>query len=255
MEPPFGRYHESIRKINQLTGKVADQWQSAEFVRGVFANWWQQGVDSVATWNWSNARAKVCRKMGCQPGPTSQETALRDVGSVETLRFKNKIFAVDRRGGFPWSEGYFSRNEDAPLPLNLSNGDSSAQIPIRIGDRLSDHAEAVKALSLRLIAFGAANDDELEARLNGEKLEQTGRAADHKDNQILSPAPQPNSGRLAQRPIDRNQKLLRLDLAIPPSICRVGMNEVTVRLTKKSPSRSSGQVKLEKVEVHIEYAG
>ncbi len=232
----------------------AYQWQSTEFLRGVFASWWQQGADSVATWNWSNARAKVCRKMSCQPGPTSQETALREVGSVETLRFKNKIFAVDRRGGFPWSEGYFSRNEDATLPLELSNDGSSTQIPIRIGNRLRDHTEAIKSLSLRLIAFDAADDDELETRLNGMKLELTRRVADHKDNQILSPAPQLNSGRLAQRPIDPNQKLLRLDFAIPPGSCRVGINEVDVRLTKKSPSRLSGQVKLEKVEVHIEYA-
>lgn len=233
----------------------AYQWKSTELLRGVFTNWWQQGADGLALWNWSNARGEVCRKMGCQPGPTTHETTLLESGSIETLRFKNKIFAVGRRGGFPWSEGYFSRNHDAPLPLDLTDDGSFIQIPIRVGDRLRAHAQKTKSVSLQLILFGATGDDELEARFNGVGLEPIRRDDGHKDNQILSPAPQPPSGSLAQRQVNPNQQLLRLDFAIPPRSCHVGLNEVAVRVNRKTAGESSHQLKLEKVEIHVQYNG
>lgn len=39
------------------------RYQSIEFLRGVFANWWSQGADGVATFNWSNATPDRCREI------------------------------------------------------------------------------------------------------------------------------------------------------------------------------------------------
>ena len=38
-----------------------------EVFRGAFANWWQQGADSVLTFNWSNAPPEACKKIGARP--------------------------------------------------------------------------------------------------------------------------------------------------------------------------------------------
>jgi hypothetical protein len=35
-----------------------------EVLRGVFGNWWQQGADSVCTFNWENAPPDVQRQLG-----------------------------------------------------------------------------------------------------------------------------------------------------------------------------------------------
>ncbi|MEE2737923.1 MAG: hypothetical protein VX435_06850, partial [Planctomycetota bacterium] len=94
-----------------------------------------------------------------------------------------------------------------------------------------------------------------ETRLNGKVLDLLKEDFEHKDNQILSPAPQPNSGRLAQLPVDPHQRLLRLDFACPVSLCRVGINEVEVRLPKTNPELFLWTAKLEKVECHVAYTG
>ena len=233
----------------------AYQWQSVEFLRGVYSNWWHRGADSVATWNWSNARAAVCQAMGSQPGPVSQEQALAEIGSPDTLRLQDKVFAVDRRGGFPWSEGYFSRNAEAPLPVELSIQECRYRITIRMEDQIRDQSERIQSVVLRLIFSGIKHGNNLETRLNGKVLNLLKEDFEHKDNQILSPSPQPNSGRLAQLPVDPHQRLLRLDFACPVSLCRVGINDVEVRLPKSKPELFVGTAKLEKVECHVAYTG
>ncbi|MHC4537796.1 MAG: hypothetical protein ACYS6K_28020, partial [Planctomycetota bacterium] len=80
----------------------------------MFGNWWQQGADSVVTFNWSNAPPEVCQEIGANPGPLSHRQAYHEVGSPETLAYKDKVFAVERRGGYPWAEGFFGRNDTAP---------------------------------------------------------------------------------------------------------------------------------------------
>ena len=100
----------------------AYQWQPIEFLRGVYSNWWRQGADSVVTWNWSNATRKTCLKLGINPGPDSHDQGLQELGNLESMHLRDKMFALDRRGAFPWAEGFFNRNADARLPLRLTGG-------------------------------------------------------------------------------------------------------------------------------------
>ena len=61
-----------------------------EVLRGVFANWWQQGADSVVTFNWSNAPPDVCRAVGSLPGPLVHRQAYQEIGSRQTLEVEGQ---------------------------------------------------------------------------------------------------------------------------------------------------------------------
>ena len=110
----------------------AYQYPSIEFFRGVAANWWRQGADSLMTFNWSNASPKLCQIVGATPGPTSQRQAYHEIGGPRTLQGKDKMFVVQRRGGYPWAEGYFNHNDDAALPLELPADGGPWSVQIRI---------------------------------------------------------------------------------------------------------------------------
>ena len=99
-----------------------------EIYRGAAANWWRQGADGIQTFNFNHA-------MDFPFGSEVAETHLqcyRELGSAATLRRKDKVFVVQRRGGghgatvIPnpedWSTPrwmYFNTNMLAPLPIDL----------------------------------------------------------------------------------------------------------------------------------------
>jgi hypothetical protein len=232
----------------------AYQYAPVEFLRGVFGNWHQQGADSVCTFNWSNAAPELCRKMGVTPGPPSHRQAYHEVGSPETLRFKDKVFAVDRRGGYPWAEGYFNRNDDAQLPAPLGRNGPPASIRIAVGDNVRAEADRVRQVTLRLILYGTSQAKDVEVRLNGVFLEAPTADPTWKDKLIFTPRPQPASGGADRIKVDSNQRLLRLDYPVDPRACHLGPNQVDVRPVNGSPGQPASLVQLEKVEVLVQYA-
>ena len=233
-----------------------------EVFRGAFANWWQQGADSVVTFNWSNAPPEACKKIGARPGPLSQQQAYHEVGSPETLRGKDKVFFVERRGGYPWSTGYFNHNGDAPLPLTLANTGKPAKLTIRIADPVRSSAEHVESIRLRAVLFrmpartdlGFKEGDKFEASLNGVPLRLTLRDLEWKDPQIFSPKPQRTSGGTGIFEIDPDQELLRLEFEIDPRLCRQGENHAEIRIAERAPYRPRAAIVLEKLEVHLRYS-
>ena len=229
----------------------AYQWQPIEFLRGVYSNWWRQGADSVVTWNWSNATRNTCVRMGIRPGPGSHGQGYRELGSLESMRLRDKIFALDRRGAFPWAEGFFSRNADARLPLRLEEGGQPVRLDLRIEEAVAAASDRVDSLKLRIVLFGAGPETMVRARFNGGALTPVLRDAEWKDVQIFSPRPQPNSGRAARQRVDPDQRLLRIEYELDPSTCRVGLNTTELALS----TEGAGEVvKLEKVEVHLNYS-
>ena len=222
-----------------------------EVLRGVFANWWQQGADSVVTFNWSSAPPKACKRLGQLPGPITHQRAYHEIGSPATMAFKDKTSVVQRRGGYPWAEGFFNRNDTALLPLRLRSG-ASATIPARLSDDLAQHAARVKSVTLRAVLFGAADDQTVQAEMNGRPLLLVTRDPRWKDAQIFSPKPQPASGGSGVYRVDPRQRLLRLDFGVDPRKCRVGENFVRLSIGRaKEPARE--EVALEKLEVHACY--
>jgi len=224
-----------------------------EFMRGIFANWWQQGADSVVCFNWFSGSTEQYPKLE-PPGQDarSQRQALQEVGDLQTIADKDKFFAVERRGGYPWSEGFFGRNDTASLPTSLANDGRPTELTVRIGDNVRALAETVERVALRLVLFGAGEQDQVVARLNGVPLALAARDPEWKDSQILSPEPQRNSGGIGRWPVNSDQKLLRLDFTVPPRLCHLGENEVSVRVVEP-PADTDNEMVLEKLEVHVEY--
>lgn len=238
------------------------RFQDIEFLRGVFANWWQQGADGVVTFNWTNAPPElgeevIGRRWGLpmfnEPGPAAHGQAYREIGSPEALAGKDKVFAVERRGGYPWAEGYLNRNDDAPLPLALRNDGTPAALSIRVSDPVAAGAGSVRGLLLRAILFGARDGDEIEASLNGIPLETAAFDSGWKDPQIFSPRPQPASGGSGRHEVDPNQQLQRWDFIVPPALCEVGANRVCVRIAHRIP-HVARDIVLEKLELHLAHA-
>ena len=114
----------------------AYQYPPIEFFRGVASNWWEQGADSLMTFNWFNANPELSKKMGVLHAPDSERQAYHEIGSPKTLGGKDKTFAVQRRGGYPWAEGYCNRNDVAQLPLEIPVDGATVDIVVRIGDSL-----------------------------------------------------------------------------------------------------------------------
>ncbi len=229
-----------------------------EFFRGVFANWWRQGADGITTFNWSNAAPEQCARMGVPAGPASQRQAYHEGGDPEAIRFRDKVFAVQRRGGYPWSEGTFNHNRDAPLPARLPNHGGRVAFRLDVSDSLSDVSEQSDAsihpeAALRVILFGVLPDDAVEVRLNGRLLRAPQADPACKDAQIFSPRPQPASGGSGEYRIDPEQRLLSLTFRLEPAWIRQGRNRVSARVVQRGSYPIGAQIQVEKIELAVRY--
>lgn len=225
-----------------------------EFLRGVYSNWWHQGADAVETFNWATTKPEVCRRLGVpEPYPSlpSHQQAYHEVGSLETMRHKDKTFAAERRGGYPWAEGYFGRNDHAPLPAMLANDGRPVAVRLPVYEDLRREADAIKAIIIRVVLFGASEGDVIETKLNGDALMLSESDFAWKDPQILSPQPQPASGSIC--PLNPEQKLLRLDFTADPEQFVVGGNRIEVRVLDRVPYLPGEDIQVEKVEAHVFY--
>jgi hypothetical protein len=193
-------------------------------------------------------------RLGEQPGPLSQQIAYHEVGSPETMRWKDKTFVIERRGGYPWAEGFFNRNDTAPLPMALGRGGEAAQVHVRIGDDLRAAAGRLRQVFLRAVLFGADDAEEVEVRLNGHVLPLTLRDPAWKDPQIFSPNPQPASGGTGIYKVNPRQRLLRLEFSVAAEFCRLGENQVDIRILERPQGTPEAKPALEKLEMHVRYA-
>jgi hypothetical protein len=216
-----------------------------EVLRGVFANHWRRGADSVVTFNWATGLPELCKEIGCEAGSLSQGDAYREVGAVATMKGKDKVFALDRRGGYPWAIGFFNRNDTAALPAAINETATDFQIHV------ADTPTAEASLTVRLVLWGGAEGDQFEVKLNGAPLVEAKRDPEWKDAQIFSPKPQPTSGGSGQYEVNPRQRLLRIDYPAP--VWRDGSNALTVRRTRPKDASAATETRLEKLEAHVRY--
>ena len=76
-------------------------------MRGLAANWWQQGIDGIQTFNWGVASPELAKRLdfwvaqayidGSPTIPVYQQ-AYKELGSPDTLHLKDKTFVVQGRG-------------------------------------------------------------------------------------------------------------------------------------------------------------
>jgi hypothetical protein len=201
-----------------------------DFLRGVAANWWQQGADGIATFNFWNELPAAAKVIGSQgpmfDGQSTHAQLYLEIGDPKVLAPLDKWFVVSRRygGGFYDRQGnrwndYLNLNHQAPLPLTLTA--DPAWVEVSVADDLSAQSRTVDRLELRLEISGEPAHGQLGVKFNGVRLQ---------DPQIS----------------DRWWVF-----TLTPGKLAAGRNLVTVDGGKFDERRNP--ITLEKVEVHVTY--
>ena len=160
----------------------------------------------------------------------AQQQAYREIGDPDGMRFKDKMFVVQRRyymyekryGEWNW---YSNQNPQGQLPATVSTDGLPSPIQVLyVSDDLAACADRIKDLQLRILLSGTETKDVIEVKLNG----------------VLLPAP-----------------TVRKDgwriFAPTPRTFAVGRNLVSVRLPPNEPTPDKPVV-IEKVEAHVSYS-
>ena len=239
-----------------------------EIFRGVYANWWRQKPDGMHTFNLMLASRQSADSLGVSYDsrwPT-QCRIFNDIGSPDTLKGKDKVFFVERRGGghgeqvvpgpSNWHTPrhmYFQTNMHAPLPAVLDNeGRVDTLLTLNLADDVNAESESVDQITLRLtISIGdeeglAANDtpkesgEQIEVRINNILLGRA-RVETRAEGQRLGDIPQP-----APREVDW------FVFPVSPRHLAVDDNLIGVRLSQP-PHDAAAPVKIEKLELHVRY--
>ena len=149
------------------------------FLRGLAANWWHQGADGIATFNFWNELPDAAARIGTSgplyEGSSVHAQAYREIGDRDLLKSLDKWFVVARRygGGFYDRQGnrwedYANLNHEAPLPLPV--GRDPAWGRVYVADDLEAAAKHLQSLELRLLFSKATGPRHLEVKFNGVQL-------------------------------------------------------------------------------------
>ncbi len=246
-------FRDLTRKSPVRLQPTLDDWHATdgyrnppiEFFRGVFGNWLRQGAHSVGTFNWSSASPAAALAVGALAGPTSQGQANLEVGALSTLESRAHFYVIERRGGYPYAEGYFNRNDDALLPCLLANHGAPEELTLAVWEDISRPAR------LHLVFFALRPDDTIAVEWNGTPLTPTLRDPAHTDAQIFSPGPQPVSGGQHHHRAVTSQSLTRLEFVLAPGQVKKGANRLILRVATRGVFRPAEFIKVEKAELHL----
>ncbi len=201
-----------------------------QFLRGVAANWWREGADGIATFNFWNELPEFAAQAGTSgpmyEGKSVHAQAYREIGDPQRLAPLDKWFVVPRRygGGFydrlggRWDD-YLNLNHRAPLPLVL--GADPAWVEVSVADDVADRASRVERLELRLLFAPSIAPGQLAVKFNG----------------------------LALPPAARDGAWWIIPLR--PQQMAVGRNLVALKRNEGAAAHTP--ISLEKVEVHVAY--
>ena len=238
--------------------------QPLEHLRGVFSNWWSQGADGVHCFNFDN-------QITSDPSPDHplawrrNMQVYREIGSPETLKFKDKLFMVQRRG---WDsanyrtarEAFITGNMLAQLPAEISNDAGVDTIlSVRVGDDVNLMADRVDEISVHLLLSDPnAKDLPEDQRIPRGLIRKTlpWGTFDGTQGRLYTTAPAKGiedriqlrlNNVLLEKPVIENGWLVFH--SVPPELFAVGENLVGVGL-----GPSSGQpLVIEKLEAHVKY--
>ena len=268
-------------KSIQILGTLDDHhctdgysWPPIEVWRGVVANWWQQGVDAIQTFNWGVAPPEVAQHLkvkthgayfdGTRMIPVYQQ-AYGELGDPEKLKYLNKHFVVQRRGGggsgganvdewHPPRFNYQNTNMLGQLPITLDNlGLVDALIRLRVADDFTVEAERIERLTLRILFSDRATKNLPEHQ----KIDAVSINPFWDRPQLFTSPPQ-------KAMIDRLEVRLNgvlLDEGIVdagwfifdtnPKLFAIGINLVGIRVLDRDPQGVAMTV--EKIEAHVKY--
>ena len=228
--------------------------------RGVCANWWRENPDGMHTFNLMVSSPQSAQNLGVNPSPRweTQRKIFSEIGSPETLKGKNKVFFVERRGGghaeyvvpspANWHTPrhmYFQTNMLASLPAVLADdGGADTLLTLNVADDVSAASEEIDQIALRI----AISDEAGEALSVDEKLEEIGSRVEVRLNNILIDPPRTET--VENPKVDTFKNWLIFTVA--PRYLAVGANLVGVRLSQQLPV-VFGRIQIQKLELHVCY--
>lgn len=203
--------------------------QGIEFWRGLYSNWWRQGIDGAQTFNFFTQNERGRLRLPQHPEaitPPGQQQAFREIGDPEAMRCKDALYVLQRRYGPEFGDGwndYWYANAQAPLPAVLSaDGQPSIQ-SVCVEDDVCANAARIAGVKLRMLLKDATPLDVIEAKFNGVLLE--------------SPSVQEGGWRI---------------FTLQPRHFAVGANLVSIRSAKRNPENPQA-ISVEKVEIPVDY--
>ena len=248
------------------------QFPPIEVLRGVLANWWQQGADGVQAFNFAHSRPETLARYGMNdrwPGWATHLQLYRELSDVEAMLERDKVFVVQRRGGGhgpsvvpnpeSWTTprlAYFNTNMLAALPASLANdGKADTLRQVYVADDVASDARRVDRITVRvLLSDGAAGDLPDGSRLSRVVIATIG----HPDGRLHNTPPargiadqielRLNNARLGLPSVDGGW----LVFDAHPKQFAVGSNLVGLRLAGCA-AEVDGEVSVEKLEVHVQY--
>ena len=248
-------------------------WPGIEVMRGLAANWWQQGIDGIQTFNWGVASPELAKRLdfwvaqayidGSPTIPVYQQ-AYKELGSPDTLHLKDKTFVVQRRGsggsgGAPvenWTTPrytYQNTNMLGELPGSLDNsGKTDTLLKLRVGDDLIEHSEFLRSITLKVLL-----SDSSTLKLDQNQTIEKAMVTDFWGVPKLFNSP-PRKGIEEITQVRINNSLLPQSnvengwlLFTPnPNQFAVGLNLIGICLVN---SNHQSKLTIEKVELHIKY--
>ena len=257
-------------------------WPPIEVLRGVFANWWQQGVDGIYCFNWTYAMKEDADRIGAllhdyRMAPVHRRL-YREIGDPEMLHRKDKTFVVQRRGGggsgapgtVGWETPRFFLNTNmlAQLPAALDDqGKADTLLKLSVADPLGRESRDIQDISLRLILHDAAAGPHIEKMRTSVKPDPPGPnrlpraliALFKRVNHLYNSSPLDDIGKrievrinnlLLEEPVVEDGWLVFSGL--DPNQFAVGTNLVGIRVTGRSP-QADAPLFVEKLELQVDY--
>ena len=231
-----------------------------EIWRGTCANWWCQNPDGMHTFNLMVSAPQSAENLGINPSPRweTQRKIFSEIGSPETLKGKDKVFFVERRGGghaeqvvpspANWRTPrhmYFQTNMLAALPAGLAeDGGEDTLLTLNVADDVNVVSATVDQITLRI----AISDEAGEALAVDERLVKLGSGIEVRLNNILLDTPRVETVETPKGDTFKNW----LIFTVASRYLAVGANLVGVRLNRQLPT-VFGHIQIEKLELHIRY--
>lgn len=207
---------------------------SVEYWRGLYSKWWALGADGVHVFNLGTVHAAPFNSTD------AYSPLLREIGDPKGMRFKDKVFFVERRTGMHgaritgdpdnWTTPrhmYFLTCMLAPLPAPLANdGRADTLLTLKVTDNVNTHQERIKAITLRMLLSGPTTN---------------------------SPAPKQFEVRINNLLLGDGQAQDGwLTYSVKPIQTALGDNLVGVRLVDRT-HEGPDQILIEKLELHVKY--
>lgn len=220
---------------------------------GVFSTWWDQGADAIALFNLYACSWKTYIETCIKPVKLHvhhQEEVLAIVGRPEKLWSENKVYVVERKGGYPWGNGFANLNNYKQLPRILKNSGAKETVILYVSDPV--YNRNVESVTLETMVYGLRENENLRVFIND--VEVFGKVDnDYADKQVLPLQLELVSGYHTDWIDDRHERFRMLSCKVCKNLIHKGENFVSVFIERNPDYSYADKIELERVELHVRY--